>query len=401
MSGTSGVTGASGKASLYGTGDHEIDRKEEVSRINSSGLELPWATADQRVKGLPQAPLLLSSAAFEKPQPRAGVGAGSTSSAEKTRDPSSRSSAPFSGIRSYTLARALPERDRTDTSKSLDAGPYRLHAGVRRGLGGTEVVAFYTAYNRETKRAEYLVGPNELGTFRAQTKLYADAAARTLSQGTPAHAYEVESLRVTEALMNDGPGAALDQLGAAWREALSDRSWWAKTLTETVIAFAGAVPAATEAREATLLESGTPARYTPKVEGTSKFPAGYGETNKYGDVTYSTRGTAKDIDLARTHESVHSRLSPKTMNALREFRADVGMTAYEKSSVCRYIEEALAEGYAQVKVNGIRSLPQGLTFPITNGYVKLIPLFGEAAIGTVAYGGVLYGAYVVADGAGR
>lgn len=47
------------------------------------------------------------------------------------------------------------------------------------------------------------------------------------------------------------------------------------------------------------------------------------------------------------------------------------MAAYQKSDLCRYLEEALAESYAQVKVNGLRGLPEGLAFPIRNGHMKV------------------------------
>lgn len=57
-------------------------------------------------------------------------------------------------------------------------------------------------------------------------------------------------------------------------------------------------------------------------------------------------------------------------------------------------EEALAETYAQVKVNGVRALPDGLAFPIRNGYVNFGRVAGEGAIGTIAYGGVLCAVHV-------
>jgi hypothetical protein len=71
------------------------------------------------------------------------------------------------------------------------------------------------------------------------------------------------------------------------------------------------------------------------------------------------------------------------------------------------LEEALAETYAQLKVNGIKGLPAGIAFPVKNGYVKLwklgpvagtprLPLAAEAAIGTVVVGGYTYGVYVIA-----
>ena len=134
--------------------------------------------------------------------------------------------------------------------------------------------------------------------------------------------------------------------------------------------------------------------YKPTVTNDASLPAGQGWTDSYGNVGVSTQGSAKDIALAQAHESVHSFLSPKALNGLRDLRANVGMTAYDKSALCQYIEEALAETYAQVKVNGVRALPEGLTFPIRNGYVSLKAVAKEAAIGTIVYGGVLYAVHV-------
>ena len=137
--------------------------------------------------------------------------------------------------------------------------------------------------------------------------------------------------------------------------------------------------------------------YKPTVTSDPTLPAGVGATDKYGNVTFSPHGSAKDVALAKTHEAVHSFLSPKAINGLREFRADLGMMAYQRSALCRYIEEALAESYAQVKVNGVTALPHGLRFPIREGYVTIGRVGGEAAIGTIMYGGILYGVYVTVD----
>ena len=128
--------------------------------------------------------------------------------------------------------------------------------------------------------------------------------------------------------------------------------------------------------------------------GDSTLPAGFGETDKFGNVLYSTFGTADDIKLARYHESVHSFLSPK-FKLFRELRADIGMTAYNKSSFLRYLEEALAESYAQLRVNGLRGLPTGIKFPIKEGYVTIQAVAAEGALGTIVIGGVTY--YVFHD----
>lgn len=136
--------------------------------------------------------------------------------------------------------------------------------------------------------------------------------------------------------------------------------------------------------------------YEPGITGDPNLPAGYGATNKYGDVVYSTQGSASDQALALAHERLHSSLSPKLM-PLRELRADLRVAAYKHSELVRYLEEALAESYAQLSVNGVAGLPTGIRFPIANGYVQLDRVIKEAAVGTVAVGGVTYGVYVLTD----
>ncbi|MCP4507954.1 MAG: hypothetical protein GY826_16380 [Fuerstiella sp.] len=128
--------------------------------------------------------------------------------------------------------------------------------------------------------------------------------------------------------------------------------------------------------------------------GTPQLPAGKGITTPFGDVYYSTLGTADDIALARYHESVHSLLSPK-LKAFRGIRADMRWAGYKRSSTLQYIEEALAESYAQLRVNGIRGLPAGIKFPIARGYVTVQALAAEGAVGTIVVGGTPY--YVFHD----
>jgi hypothetical protein len=138
-------------------------------------------------------------------------------------------------------------------------------------------------------------------------------------------------------------------------------------------------------------------RYKPSIKGDPALPPGEGWTNKYGDVRYSAAGSAQEQALVRYHEQVHSFFSPKLMK-FREQRANMGMAAYEKSAFLRYLEEALAESYAQLRVNGIKGLPAGIRFPIANGYVTLRAVATEAAVGlafgTVTVGGIVYAVYV-------
>ncbi|MCA0241791.1 MAG: hypothetical protein LCI02_13105 [Proteobacteria bacterium] len=57
----------------------------------------------------------------------------------------------------------------------------------------------------------------------------------------------------------------------------------------------------------------------------------------------------------------------------------------------RYLEEALAEGYGQLRVNGLLASFSGLRFPIVGGYMTVAELAGEGmAIGTITLGGTLF-----------
>lgn len=114
---------------------------------------------------------------------------------------------------------------------------------------------------------------------------------------------------------------------------------------------------------------------------------GTGYTSAYGDIVYSSLGTARDRALVLAHEQVHQWLSPK-LYFLRNFRVAQRDASYFRSSFSRYLEEAVAETRAMVKVVGIREALVGVRFPVRSGYVYLIrrgadPLYFNSAI----YGG--------------
>lgn len=127
---------------------------------------------------------------------------------------------------------------------------------------------------------------------------------------------------------------------------------------------------------------------------------GEGATDKYGNVRVSPHGTPSEQKLALYHEQVHSALSPK-LNFLREFRANVATTAYQKSELLRYLEEALAETVAQLRVNGVKGALDGLKFPVKNGYVTVGGVAKEAGwvlVGTVTIAGTVYTIGLVSSG---
>ncbi len=316
------------------------------------------------------------------------------------------------GVRLYALTeKELPRTIRTDPALSPRAGEYELHPNIARGADGKESVAYYTAVRHG--RPEFAVGTDSVEAFNAHHDMYQQQADASWGMAT-ARPYEQDTYRTGERVSNqDYKGAASDAV-TAWNHACADPVYATQRAFDVaVMSSAHEHPAMRDARTASDVKTMPEIAHTPSdANGTSvrgrmykptttldpSMPAGSGGTDKYGNVTVSSAGTPKDIAIATSHEAVHSFLSPKAMNGLRELRANAGMTAYDKSQLCRYLEEALAETYAQVKVNGLSALPEGLTFPLREKYdLTLSGVIKEGAIGTVVYGGVLYGVYLAVE----
>ena len=67
------------------------------------------------------------------------------------------------------------------------------------------------------------------------------------------------------------------------------------------------------------------------------------------------------------------------------------MSAYSRSALLRYLEEALAEGYGQLRVHGLANTLGAIKFPLQGGYVIVSQLASEGlAIGTITLGGTLF-----------
>lgn len=134
---------------------------------------------------------------------------------------------------------------------------------------------------------------------------------------------------------------------------------------------------------------------TPTVTGNPGMAAGQGATTAFGDVEYSTAGSATDQELVRLHELVHSFLSPR-LAVFRTFRARLAMSAYSRSAIMRYLEEMLAETFAQLRVNGVQGLMTGIRFPVRNGYMTLQQLACEGAeVGKITVGTEQFSVQVV------
>jgi hypothetical protein len=147
----------------------------------------------------------------------------------------------------------------------------------------------------------------------------------------------------------------------------------------------------------------TPWRYTPGITRDGALGAGAGETDWWGDAKVSTRGSVTDRRLATVHEKVHQFLAPK-FYFLREYRASNRAMSYVRSSLYRYIEEAIAETVARVGVEGFRKFFVGVRFPVREGYVYFLrgggyrPEFKGAGIlregGALLYTGIVAGVQV-------
>jgi hypothetical protein len=111
-----------------------------------------------------------------------------------------------------------------------------------------------------------------------------------------------------------------------------------------------------------------------------------GGTDAYGSIQIARNQVLSEQRLALYHELVHRYFSPRT-GPRRRLRAKLAITAYERSAFLRYLEEGLAEGYAQLRVNGLGSAAQQWRFPLDNGYVTVSQLLTEGqAIGSLILG---------------
>lgn len=129
----------------------------------------------------------------------------------------------------------------------------------------------------------------------------------------------------------------------------------------------------------------------PTITRTSSLPADVsGETDAYGIIKISTNQSISEQRVALYHELVHRFFAPR-MGPLRKLRAELNMSSYERSALLRYMEEAMAEGYGQLRVNGLAPALRALRFPLQEGYVVVSEIVAEGmAIGTVSLGGVLF-----------
>lgn len=115
-----------------------------------------------------------------------------------------------------------------------------------------------------------------------------------------------------------------------------------------------------------------------------------GETTAYGVISVARNQSLSEQRVTLFHELVHRYFSPR-IGPFRRLRAEINMSAYSRSALLRYLEEALAEGYGQLRVHGLGKALGAIKFPLQGGYVTVSQLATEGlAIGTITLGGTLF-----------
>jgi hypothetical protein len=161
---------------------------------------------------------------------------------------------------------------------SLPVGNYRLHPMMAKQSDGSPAIAYYVAYNVDTKKSDYVVGPRSVETFRAAHRQLENLAALYNQNGW--RPYEQSSARVVDQLMKHGFDGALAGLKNATKEAVCDPVFWGRLLMNVVTSAAAAkkAPAAAAELEGTSTATQAASKFTykevnpgyPKTPGTTK-----------------------------------------------------------------------------------------------------------------------------------
>jgi hypothetical protein len=146
-----------------------------------------------------------------------------------------------------------------------------------------------------------------------------------------------------------------------------------------------------------------PAGSRPTVKYMKTLGGKSGDTTAYGDIRVALDQPVSEQGAALDHELVHRFFSPRT-GPLRKLRATLKMTAYQRSALLQYLEETLAEGYAQLRMHGFKGTAwkeDVFKFPLRGGYLVLIGSRARTqgvVIGTIALGGSLFRVSILLSG---
>ncbi|NJO55292.1 MAG: hypothetical protein HC834_01875 [Rhodospirillales bacterium] len=149
----------------------------------------------------------------------------------------------FDGIALLPVVeKRLPVHD-IHTAAAIECGIYRLVPHIRDAP--RRVIVYYIAYNPNAKRAEFVVGPKALATFRAEhTELMIVAGNFFGVFGVQPH--EVSAAQIGHFALQGNWEAMLEAWSNSWREALKSPTWWLQAIGATAGAtIAGRSAAAT------------------------------------------------------------------------------------------------------------------------------------------------------------
>jgi hypothetical protein len=115
-----------------------------------------------------------------------------------------------------------------------------------------------------------------------------------------------------------------------------------------------------------------------------------GITTAYGNIVIDSGLDEAESRITLDHELVHRFLSPKFGPFLR-LRASVRINGYVRSAMLKYLEEAMAEGYAQVRAHGLQGVITGVRWPIVGGYLSIdeMAVMRGTILGTIVVDGRL------------
>jgi hypothetical protein len=143
----------------------------------------------------------------------------------------------------------------------------------------------------------------------------------------------------------------------------------------------------------------------PKILFTRAKEIGKGGTNPIGDTNIGRRHygqvsdeLVKELEVAAYHEAVHRFLTPK-LQVFRGFRVYFKQSGNRRSYILRYLEEALAETYGQIRARGFGrdQILKGLKFPLGTYYELTIMKLGQEAagifMGPITVGGMLFNVF--------
>jgi uncharacterized Zn-binding protein involved in type VI secretion len=150
----------------------------------------------------------------------------------KNGKPITASLGPFrvKGIQHYSKVNGLPETV-TTIDKMPSRGGYQIVANyeIRDGQQFSNVPAFYTAYNKNAGRIDYVIGQTDLSGFMRDVAGY-----YVMANADHAPKYVKDSNSFSASLAQGDFSQAGQHYLSAWEDALRSPEWWLSTTTSVI-----------------------------------------------------------------------------------------------------------------------------------------------------------------------